>query len=139
MSFINRLLQASSATLPRQCGTAAFLFGTGDFIAQAAVEKRKPFTSQYDLVRTLRLGFYGGVIFAPVTSVWFKTLERFAPGVPGSVINVASKVVADQTLAAPTMLGVFFTATTLLGGGSFKDVQKKIDDNYCACGYDSMD
>lgn len=29
------------------------------------------------------------------------------------------------------MLGVFFTATTLLGGGSFKDVQKKIDDNYC--------
>ena len=79
MSFINRLLQASSATLPRQCATAAFLFGTGDFIAQAAVEKKKPFTSQYDLVRTLRLGLYGGVIFAPITSVWFRTLERFAP------------------------------------------------------------
>lgn len=128
-SFLNKLLVASSSTVPRQCMTAAVLFGTGDFIAQAAVEKRKPFTSQYDLFRTLRLGLYGGTIFAPVMSVWFRTLER-VPGRPGSLPNVLGKVALDQALAAPNMLAVFFTATTLMGGGSFGDVKKKIDDNY---------
>lgn len=109
--------------------TAAVIFGAGDFIAQAAVEKRKPFTSKYDLVRTLRLSFYGGAVFAPVISVWFRALER-APGKPGSLGNVAAKVALDQTLAAPNMLAVFFTATTLMAGGGWNDIKTKMDESY---------
>lgn len=107
--------------------TASVLFGTGDAIAQLAVEKKS--FDNYDYVRTLRLGLYGGAIFAPIMSVWFRTLEK-VPGVPGSFANVAGKVALDQGLAAPNMLAVFFTATTLMGGGSTGDVKKKLDTSY---------
>lgn len=127
MSFLNRLLQASSATVPRQCLTASILFGTGDAIAQVAVEKRG--LKDYDFVRTARLGLYGGVVFAPIMSVWFRTLER-VPGRPGSIPNVLGKVALDQGLAAPNMLALFFSATTLMAGGSTGDVKKKLEDSY---------
>lgn len=129
MSFASRLLAASSSTVPRQCLTASILFGTGDAIAQTAVEKKSPFKGNYDYFRTLRLGLYGGAIFAPIMSVWFKTLEK-VPGKPGSLGNVLGKVAADQALAAPNMLALFFTATTLMGGGSTGDVKKKLEDSY---------
>lgn len=128
MSFLNRLLAASSSTVPRQCMTASVLFGTGDAIAQFAVEKRS--LKEYDYVRTLRLGLYGGAIFAPIMSVWFRTLERVPVGKPGSPLNVAAKVALDQGLAAPNMVALFFSATTLLGGGGVDDVKKKLDDSY---------
>ncbi|PWN20317.1 protein SYM1 [Microstroma glucosiphilum] len=127
MAFFQRLIVASSSTVPRQCMTASVLFGTGDAIAQLAVEKKS--FDNYDYVRTLRLGLYGGAIFAPIMSVWFRTLEK-VPGVPGSFANVAGKVALDQGLAAPNMLAVFFTATTLMAGGSTADVKKKLDTSY---------
>lgn len=127
MSFLNRLLAASSATVPRQCMTASVLFGTGDAIAQLAVEKKG--LRNYDYVRTARLGLYGGCIFAPIMSVWFRTLER-VPGRPGSLPNVLGKVALDQGLAAPNMLALFFSATTLMGGGSTTDVKKKLENSY---------
>lgn len=127
MSFLNRLLQASSSTVPRQCITASILFGTGDAIAQVAVEKKG--LKDYDYIRTARLGAYGGLIFAPIMSVWFRTLEK-VPGKPGSAANVAGKVLLDQGLAAPNMLALFFSATTLMGGGSTADVKRKLEDSY---------
>lgn len=127
MAFFNRLLQASSATVPRQCLTASVLFGTGDAIAQVAVEKKG--LKDYDFIRTARLGLYGGALFAPIMSVWFRTLER-VPGRPGSIPNVLGKVALDQGLAAPNMLALFFSATTLMAGGSTTDVKKKLEDSY---------
>lgn len=57
-------------------------------------------------------------------AVWFgKVLER----VPykGSM-GIAVKVGLDQGFAAPNMLALFFTATTLMEGKSFNDVKEKL-------------
>jgi protein Mpv17 len=43
-----------------QCATAAFLFGSGDILAQQAIEKKG---RNHDFARTARLSFYGGEYF----------------------------------------------------------------------------
>ncbi|ELU42902.1 hypothetical protein AG1IA_03066 [Rhizoctonia solani AG-1 IA] len=50
--------------------TTAFLFGTGDIVAQQAVDKRG--IKEHDWVRTARLSLYGGTIFAPIVVNWYK-------------------------------------------------------------------
>lgn len=69
-----------------------------------------------------------GLIFSPIMAVWFgKVLER----VPykGSA-GILAKVGLDQGFAAPNMLALFFTATTLMEGKTFDDVKKKLN-NVC--------
>lgn len=88
MSALQRFLAATSSTLPRQCATAGVLFATGDTIAQQFVEKKG---SRHDIVRTLRLSAYGGLIFAPIASTWFgKVLERVQ--FKSAAANVVTKV-----------------------------------------------
>ena len=88
MSALQRFLAATSSTLPRQCATAGVLFATGDTIAQQVVEKKG---SRHDIVRTLRLSAYGGLIFAPIASTWFgKVLERVQ--FKSAAANVVTKV-----------------------------------------------
>lgn len=48
-----------------QCGTAAFLFGAGDVLAQQAIEKKG---RNHDIMRTARLSFYGGEYVSPAES-----------------------------------------------------------------------
>ncbi|KDN41878.1 protein SYM1 [Tilletiaria anomala UBC 951] len=125
MSFA-RFLAATSATLPRQCATAGVLFATGDVIAQQAVERKG---KQHDIYRTLRLGAYGGLIFAPIASTWFgKVLERVNTGSKAG--NVVTKVALDQSVAAPVFTAVFFSATTIMAGGSQGDVKQKLNESW---------
>lgn len=56
-----------------QSFTAAVLFGAGDILAQQGVEKRG--LTNHDLLRTARLALYGGILFAPVVTSWYKMLE----------------------------------------------------------------
>ncbi|CEL53298.1 Protein SYM1 OS=Gibberella zeae (strain PH-1 / ATCC MYA-4620 / FGSC 9075 / NRRL 31084) GN=SYM1 PE=3 SV=1 [Rhizoctonia solani AG-1 IB] len=55
------------------CITTAFLFGTGDIVAQQAVDKRG--IKEHDWVRTARLSLYGGTIFAPIVVNWYKVRD----------------------------------------------------------------
>ncbi|KAG7444078.1 uncharacterized protein BT62DRAFT_833248, partial [Guyanagaster necrorhizus] len=57
-----------------QCGTTALLSSTGDIIAQQAIEKRG--LRRHDLLRTVRLTFYGGALFGPVMTWWYQFLNR---------------------------------------------------------------
>lgn len=95
-------------------------------IAQQVIEKRG---KQHDLVRTARLTAYGSLIFSPIAAMWFgKVLER----VPfKGRAGVVAKVVLDQSLAAPALLSVFFTATTLMEGKGIEDVKKKLETVSC--------
>lgn len=69
-----------------------------------------------------------GLIFSPIASVWLgKVLERVPfKGMQG----VLTKVALDQTLAAPSMLALFFTSTTLMEGKGFADVNAKLQKSY---------
>jgi hypothetical protein len=58
-------------------------------------------------------------------AVWFgKVLERVPyKGSMGTLVKVGM----DQGFAAPNMLALFFTATTLMEGKNFEDVKKKLN------------
>jgi protein Mpv17 len=121
MASFQRFLQATTATLPRQCASAGILFATGDCIAQQVVEKKG---SKHDIIRTARLTAYGGLIFSPIAAFWLgKVLERVPyKGLAGTV----TKVALDQSIAAPSLLALFFTSTTLMEGKSLNDVKVKL-------------
>ena len=121
MAAFQRFLNATTATLPRQCASAGFLFATGDCIAQQVVEKKG---SKHDIIRTARLTAYGGLIFSPIAAFWLgKVLERVPyKGLAGTV----TKVALDQSIAAPSLLALFFTSTTLMEGKSIDDVKTKL-------------
>jgi protein Mpv17 len=58
-------------------------------------------------------------------AVWFgKVLERIPyKGTMGTLVKVG----VDQGFAAPNMLALFFTATTLMEGKNFDDVKQKLN------------
>ncbi|EPQ25916.1 uncharacterized protein PFL1_06590 [Pseudozyma flocculosa PF-1] len=126
MAALQRFLAATSSTLPRQCLSGGVLFATGDVIAQQLIEKRG---KQHDPWRTARLGLYGGAIFSPIAATWFgKVLERVQ--FKSRYANIATKVALDQLVAAPNMTALFFTATTLMAGGSTGDVKAKLNESW---------
>ncbi|KAK0549808.1 Protein required for ethanol metabolism [Tilletia horrida] len=124
-SFLQRFIQASQSTFPRKCASAAFLFAAGDCIAQQAIEKRG---SKHDFWRTGRLAFYGGVIFSPILVQWFKVLERIQ--FQSRAATIGAKVAADQLIAAPNIVLLFFSSTTLMAGGSIDDVKAKVRESW---------
>ncbi|KAL9940185.1 hypothetical protein V8E36_000890 [Tilletia maclaganii] len=124
-SFFQRFIQASQSTIPRKCASAAVLFASGDVIAQQVVEKRG---SKHDLWRTGRLAFYGGVIFSPILIQWFKVLERIQ--FKSRAATIGAKVAADQFIAAPNIVLLFFSTTTLMAGGSVEDVKAKVRESW---------
>ncbi|KAI5791954.1 hypothetical protein EDC01DRAFT_103259 [Geopyxis carbonaria] len=107
-----------------QCVVTAILFGSGDAIAQHAVERRG--IRNHDFGRTFRMGFYGGCIFGPAAVQWYKVLEKYVKA-PQPLVQAGLRVAADQLVFAPINMGVFFTVITTLEGG---DLKKKLDDSY---------
>ncbi|CAD6574521.1 MAG: Protein required for ethanol metabolism [Cyphobasidiales sp. Tagirdzhanova-0007] len=91
---------------------AAVLFGAGDILAQQGVEKKG--LRNHDLVRTARLSLYGGAVFAPLLMPWFKALERIH--LKSRVLTTLARVGADQFIAAPVLVGIFFTAMPVMEG-----------------------
>ncbi|KAE8269381.1 hypothetical protein A4X09_0g2946 [Tilletia walkeri] len=124
-SFLQRFVQATQSTFPRKCASAAFLFASGDVIAQQVIEKRG---SKHDILRTSRLAIYGGVIFSPILIQWFKALEKIK--FQSRAATIATKVAADQFIAAPNVVALFFASTTLMAGGSFDDVKQKLRESW---------
>ncbi|KAK0562632.1 Protein required for ethanol metabolism [Tilletia horrida] len=124
-SFFMRFVNATQATFPRKCASAAFLFASGDVIAQQVIEKRG---TKHDVWRTSRLAIYGGVLFAPIIIQWFKVLERIQ--FQSRAATIGAKVAADQLIAAPNIVVLFFGTTTLMAGGSIEDVKQKLRESW---------
>ncbi|KAI0033872.1 hypothetical protein K488DRAFT_77606 [Vararia minispora EC-137] len=107
------------------CLTSAVLFGAGDVAAQQAVERRG---TDHDLARTARLAFYGGAVFGPPVATWFGVLGRLQFTSPAKA--VVYRTFLDQTLAAPVMVGVFFSVMPLLEGRGPAESQRRLSANY---------
>ncbi|CAE6363822.1 unnamed protein product [Rhizoctonia solani] len=108
------------------CITTAFLFGTGDIVAQQAVDKRG--IKEHDWVRTARLSLYGGTIFAPIVVNWYKLLDRMP--IKSKPALVATRVGLDQFAFAPVAVGLFFSCTGLMEGKSLEQVKQKLNSSY---------
>ncbi|KAI9332808.1 integral membrane protein mpv17 pmp22 family [Obelidium mucronatum] len=109
-----------------QALTTAGLFILGDVLAQQVVERRN---DKHDILRTLKLGAFGGLIAGPSIALWYPFLQKNIK-LGTETKNVVARVVLDQTLFAPTFLGIFITSTTLMNGHSFADVKTRLKDGY---------
>ncbi|XP_067046180.1 protein Mpv17-like isoform X2 [Acropora muricata] len=94
------------------------LVAVGDVITQQFVEKKG---SHHDFVRTARMGVVG-VIVAPVLRTWFLALDRIFPGT--AKIDGLKKMLLDQSLFAPFMIGFFFSVTETLAGKRPYEIHK---------------
>ncbi|KAJ1301253.1 hypothetical protein OPQ81_003661 [Rhizoctonia solani] len=108
------------------CITTAFLFGTGDIVAQQLVDRKG--LKDHDWIRTGRLSLYGGTIFAPIVVNWYKLLDRMP--IKSKPALVASRVVLDQFAFAPIAVGLFFTCTGLMEGKTVEQVKTKLEASY---------
>ncbi|KAF9075636.1 hypothetical protein BDP27DRAFT_1042730 [Rhodocollybia butyracea] len=126
MASMLRMYNAALQRRPMitQCCTAAFLFGTGDIIAQQAIEGRG---NKHDFQRTMRLTFYGGFLFGPAMTKWYQWLNNIKFSSPTKA--VVSRVFLDQAVLTPAAVGFFFGSMSLLEGKP-KEVIPRIEAAY---------
>ncbi|OCK77323.1 hypothetical protein K432DRAFT_384777 [Lepidopterella palustris CBS 459.81] len=117
-------LKLRTAPLLTQSVTTAILFATGDTMAQQGVERVG--IEKHDLARTGRMALYGGAIFGPAATTWFKFLQsRVQLTNPNATI--LARVACDQFIFAPTNMFVFLSTMATLEG---TDPKKKLDQTY---------
>ncbi|KZT58908.1 hypothetical protein CALCODRAFT_494394 [Calocera cornea HHB12733] len=105
--------------------SAAFLFGAGDVLAQQGVERKG--LAAHDYIRTARLTLYGGLVFAPIISRWYRLLERLPPSLTKSPrFTVLLKVSLDQFVLTPGIVAVFFTSMALMEGQGGEEVRRRL-------------
>ncbi len=98
------------------------LFMTGDLIAQHLIER----TEKWDKMRTLRLATYGGCFAGPAISMWYRFLNRTIQ-FDRKWKNMVARVVVDQSLFAPTFLGMFLTVNGVMEGLNGEQIQEKLN------------
>ncbi|KAJ3071494.1 Protein required for ethanol metabolism [Podochytrium sp. JEL0797] len=111
-----------------QAVTTAGLFILGDVLAQQVVEERMSI-AKHDFSRTLRMAAFGGLIAGPSIAMWYPFLQRTV-SFKSETASVVARVALDQTLFAPTFIGVFITSTTLMSGQTVGDVKTRLNEGY---------
>ncbi|KAI4142366.1 MAG: hypothetical protein L6R39_004960, partial [Caloplaca ligustica] len=100
------------------------LFATGDVMAQQAVEKVG--VDKHNFARTGRMALYGGAVFGPAATTWFKFLQQRIK-FKNENVTIAARVLTDQTVFASTNLFCFLSSMAIMEGTSPKD---KLDSTY---------
>jgi len=101
------------------------LFGFGDVIAQQLVEGRG---KDHDFIRTARLGFYGGIMFAPILTKWYQLLNRLQFSTPTKA--VIYRVYLDQVAFSPAAVAFFFGSMSVLEGKGLGGAADRISHAY---------
>ncbi|PVI00774.1 sym-1 [Periconia macrospinosa] len=112
---------ASHPTLTQAVATTV-LFGTGDILAQQFVEKKG--LRNHEFARTGRMAFYGGAIWRPVASRWFKFLQTRIV-FQNKNVEMVTRVAIDQTTFAPMSLCVFLSSMSIMEGSNPKEKLEK--------------
>jgi protein Mpv17 len=110
------------------------LFGSGDVLAQQAVDRRG--LEKHDFARTGRMALYGGgmttipsdtlkllsliallspAVFGPVATTWFGILQRHVV-LKGTASTTVARVAADQVFFAPIQLTCFLSSMAIMEG-----------------------
>ncbi|KAF7723165.1 Protein required for ethanol metabolism [Apophysomyces ossiformis] len=106
---------------------SAFVFTTGDVIAQQMIEKRG--WEGHDTQRSLRAMLYAFCVNGPVVSKWFSFLSN-AVTIKHPVGAVGARLAIDQVVFAPTILAMYFTGISWLEGRSMNELYEKFDQSY---------
>ncbi|KAI9856108.1 MAG: Protein required for ethanol metabolism [Vezdaea acicularis] len=123
-----RWYQAKLAKRPilTQSVTTAVLFATGDTLAQHAVERIPARNHNYQ--RTGRMALYGGAVFGPAATLWFRFLQNKIR-LPNKNAEIAARVAVDQCVFASTNMFVFLSSMAIMEG---TDPKEKLDKTYFA-------
>ncbi|KAI9681984.1 MAG: Plasma membrane t-SNARE, secretory vesicle fusion [Caeruleum heppii] len=100
----------------------AVLFATGDVMAQQAVEKVG--VEKHNLARTGRMALYGGAVFGPAATTWFKFLQNKIR-LPNKNAEIVARVAADQSIFATTNLFCFLSSMSIMEGSDPKEKLEK--------------
>jgi len=76
------------------------------------------------LQRALTFGAVGGLWVGPLLTAWFSVMERFVPG--RGPAAVTTKLILDQVLQGPFMIGSMFVWTAVLQGASAAEIEAKL-------------
>ncbi|ORY54576.1 uncharacterized protein BCR38DRAFT_453520 [Pseudomassariella vexata] len=119
-----RWYQARLASRPllTQSITTAVLFATGDITAQQVFEKKG--IEKHELARTGRMFLYGGAVFGPAATTWYKFLSRKVV-LQNKNAEIAARVACDQLIFAPTFISIFLSSMAVMEGGSPKEKLQK--------------
>ncbi|KAI9802739.1 MAG: Protein required for ethanol metabolism [Sarcosagium campestre] len=104
--------------------TTATLFATGDVLAQQAVEKRG--AKKHDLARTGRMALYGGAVFGPGATLWYRFLQNKIR-LPNKNVEIIARVAVDQGVFATTNLFLFLSSMSIMEGS---DPKEKLEKSY---------
>lgn len=73
-----------------------------------------PSSEPYDLIRTLRMAGYGGLILGPTLHYWFNFMSKILPG--RDLLTTVKKMALGQSVYGPIMTVVFFSTNAALQG-----------------------
>jgi hypothetical protein len=76
--------------------------------------------------RALKFASVGGLWVGPLLTHWFIVMDRLVPG--RSVRAVGVKLVADQVLQGPFMIGSMFGLCALSNGATLAQIERKLRD-----------
>ncbi|KAJ5531942.1 hypothetical protein N7504_009835 [Penicillium tannophilum] len=100
--------------------SSAVLFGSGDVLAQQAVDRRG--LEKHDFARTGRMALYGGAVFGPAATQWYRILQRHI-NLKSRAGTTIARVAADQMVFAPIQLTCFLSSMAIMEGS---DVLEKL-------------
>ncbi|KAK9236445.1 hypothetical protein V1525DRAFT_346041 [Lipomyces kononenkoae] len=108
-----------------QCLTTAFLFGTGDIIAQT-FSPDATLGGKYDYIRTGRMCVYGGVVFAPLAIQWYRMISARIV-IPGRwAAEALARMAVDQMVWAPVGITSFYVSMGVLQLHSLEKIRQEI-------------
>lgn len=75
--------------------------------------------------RALKFGAVGGLWVGPLITYWFNVMERVLPG--RAPARVAAKLVLDQVLQGPFMIGSMFALCAAANGAAVPAIRSKLE------------
>jgi len=113
---------ASKPYTTKAVGTGATYFAS-DLTAQAV--EGSALAPQDRATRALKFSAVGGLWVGPLLTAWFGVMDRFVPG--RGVRAVATKLLVDQVIQGPLMIGSMFALCASLNGASVDAIREKLD------------
>ena len=77
-------------------------------------------------LRSLKFGAVGCFWVGPLLTAWFNVMDHFVPG--KAFRSIAVKLVADQVLQGPFMIGTMYFWTAVANGKTPAEVKRTLDD-----------
>lgn len=117
-----KVLFSSKYLLYTNTGISVASSALGDVIVQSG-EKISDQSKQWDKTRTAHLAVTGAVI-GPFCHYWYIFLDWYLPGKSGSIL--VKKLLLDQLVCSPVIIGSFLAMTCYMEGKTAKDMNLEI-------------